>query len=261
MAEKILIEQRGGVLLMRLHDPATRNALNPEMIEKIRETLQGLADGVRAIVFAGSERAFCSGANLWGSEQFDMSAPDYDAGVILATTINPMMQAIKDSKVPIVTAVRGAAVGIGAALALSADIVIAGSNSFFVPAFAQLGLGPDSGMPFLLARSLGRVRAMELMLLAEKLPAAKALEWGLITRVVTDDAVETTAFELAATLARGPTRALAATRRAVWAGATVSWEEELLLESRHQGDLARTADFQEGMAAFAEKRPPRFTGR
>jgi 2-(1,2-epoxy-1,2-dihydrophenyl)acetyl-CoA isomerase len=261
LADNVLIERHGPVAVIRLNDPKTRNALNPEMIENIAGYLQTHADDVRAIVFAGSARTFSSGANLWGGAAFDLDAPDFDAGELLATLVNPMMQSLKDSKVPIVSAVRGAAVGVGASLALAADIVIAGADAFFVPAFSHIGLAPDSGAPFLLARSIGRVRAMELLLLGDRLPAAKALEWGLITRVVDDAAVEAEALAFAAKLAQGPTRALAMTRQAAWAGATLSWEEELQLECRLQNEAVRTADFREGMSAFAEKRPPRFTGK
>lgn len=260
MTEKVLLERNGNVAVIRINDPATRNAINVEIVEAISAHLRNQAGGARAIMFAGSARAFSSGANLWGGAAFDMSAPDYDAGVVLAELVNPMMQAIKDCQVPVISAVRGAAVGIGAALALASDIIIASAEAFFVPAFSQIGLAPDSGAPFLLARSIGRIRTMELMLLGERLPAVKALEWGLITRIVDDAQVEAEALALATKLAQGPTRALGLTRQAVWSGATVSWEEELVLECRAQTQAARTADFQEGMAAFAEKRPPRFTG-
>ena len=260
MAETILIEQHGDVLVIRLNDPPARNALNPDMARRITAIMGNLSDSTRTVVFAGSDRAFCAGANLWGANQVDMSSPDFDGGEFLETIVNPMMQSIKESKVPVLAAVQGAAIGVGAAIALAADIVIAGTSAFFVPAFTQVGLAPDSGMPFLLARSAGKMRAMELMLLAERLPAAKALEWGLITRVVEDAIVETTALELATKLAGGPTRALAMTRKEVWAGSMFSWENELQLEADVQRDIVRTADFREGMAAFAEKRPPRFTG-
>ena len=260
MTDTVLTERQGDVLVIRLNDPPAMNALNPEMARKITGIMGDLPDGVRAVVFAGSERVFCAGANLWGDNQVDMSSPDFDGGEFLHVNINPMMQSIKDSKVPVLSAVHGAAIGVGAAIALASDIVIAGAGAFFVPAFTQVGLAPDSGMPFLLARSVGRMRAMELMLMAERLPAAKALEWGLITRVVEDSAVETTVMELAAKLARGATKALAMTRKEVWAGATLNFEDELKLESRVQRDIVRTKDFWEGMAAFSEKRPPRFTG-
>jgi 2-(1,2-epoxy-1,2-dihydrophenyl)acetyl-CoA isomerase len=261
LADKVLIERNESVAILRISDPATRNAVNSEVIERIGGFFQNIPQDVRAVVLAGSEKAFSSGANMWGDSQFDMTSPDYDAGETLRTEINPMMQAIKESRVPVISAVRGAAVGIGAAIALAADIVVAGSGAFFIVSFAHVGLAPDSGAPYLLARSVGRIRAMELMLLGERLPAQKALEWGLVTRVVADDAVEATALEFAAKLGNGPTRTLGMTRQVVWQASAVSWEDELRLECGFQTQAFRTEDFKEGLAAFAEKRPPRFTGK
>jgi 2-(1,2-epoxy-1,2-dihydrophenyl)acetyl-CoA isomerase len=230
------------------------------MARRITERLTHVAPDVRAIVLTGSERCFCSGANLWEGDHFDLASPDFDAGEILATVINPMMQALKESPVPIISAVRGSAAGVGASLALCADIVIAAEGAFLVQSFSRVGLIPDGGTSFLLARSIGRIRAFELLLLGERLPVEKALEWGLITRVVQDGEVERVALDMASRLAQGPTRALALTRRAMWAGAVLGWEEELALECDLQREATRSADFQEGMAAFAERRDPRFSG-
>ena len=260
MADDVLVERQGNVAVLRLNDPKTLNAMTPAMAHYITDQLTHPQSDVRAIVLAGSERCFCSGANLWGDDHYDMASPDFDAGETLATIINPMMLALKGSQVPIISAVRGSAVGVGASLALAADIVVAGRGAYILQAFSRVGLVPDGGTPFLLAQSIGRIRTMELLLLAEKLPVEKALEWGLVTRVVEDAEVEPTALDIASRLARGPTRALALTRRGVWEGAALGWEQELELECKLQSVAARTADFQEGMAAFAERRPPNFTG-
>jgi len=157
-------------------------------------------------------------------------------------------------------AVRGAAAGVGASLAMSGDIITCGRSAYFLEAFARIGLVPDGGAAWFLTRSVGRVRAMELMMLAEKLPAEKAFEWGLITRLFEDDAVEAEAMKIAQKLADGPTRALALTRQSAWAAADSSFTETLQLERVLQRDAGNHPDFAEGVAAFMEKRAARFGG-
>lgn len=260
MIDEVLLERHGDVAVIRLHDPKTLNAMTPGMARAIADTLAHPPGGARAILLAGSDRAFCAGANLWSGDHFDLDAPDFDAGAWLETLFNPMMRAFKACEVPIISAVCGAAAGVGASVALAADLIVAGKGAYFLQAFSRVGLAPDSGMPYLLARSVGRARAMELLLLAEKLPAQTALDWGLVTRVVDDADVETTALALATRLAQGPTRALALTRKSVWSGAELGWEEELQTESVQQSKAGKTRDFREGMAAFAEGRKPRFVG-
>lgn len=260
MTDDVLLERHGDVAVLRLNDPKTLNAMNPEMARAISDHLGRPPSGTRAIMLAGSERAFCAGANLWSGDHFDLDAPDFDAGAWLETLFNPMMRAFKECDVPIVSAVCGAAAGVGASVALAADLVVAGRGAYFMQAFSRVGLSPDSGVPYLLARSVGRARAMELLLLADKLPAQTALDWGLITRVVDDAEVETAALALATRLAQGPTRSLALTRKSVWAGSELTWEEELRLEAVRQTEAGKTQDFREGMAAFAEGRKARFTG-
>lgn len=255
---KITYARQGDVAVIRLDDPATMNAIDLEAGEFLTAAIGRASGEARCIVLAGSERAFCSGANLSG--RGGNEALQRDVGASLEAVFNPMMHAIRDCAIPVVSAVRGAAAGIGASIALAADIIVAGESAYFLQAFRRIGLVPDGGSPFLLVKSIGRVRAMELMLLGDKLPARKAEDWGLITRVVADDAVENTAFEMAASLAKGPTRALGMIRRMAWTAAESSWNDELALERELQREAGHTSDFMEGVSAFLAKREAQFTG-
>jgi 2-(1,2-epoxy-1,2-dihydrophenyl)acetyl-CoA isomerase len=209
----------------------------------------------RALYLGGAGRAFCSGANL-AEGGMDISNPDRDAGARLEAIFNPMILALRDLDVPLVVGVRGAAAGVGCAIALAGDIIIAGRGAYFYQAFCHVGLVPDGGSSYLLARSVGRVRAMEMMLLGERIPAESALNWGLITRVVADDAIEDAALAVAKRLAAGPS-SLRLIRKAAWAALDASLDEERAL----QREAGRTADFTEGVRAFREKRRPSFKGQ
>jgi 2-(1,2-epoxy-1,2-dihydrophenyl)acetyl-CoA isomerase len=254
----IITEWAGDVIILRLDNPAAMNAMDSDMAEALHRALDSGSAKARAVILAGHARAFCAGANLSGGPR--PHGGDIDIGARLESSYNPLMRAIKDCRVPIIAAVRGVAAGIGASLALACDMIVAGDTAYFLQAFRRIGLVPDGGSAFLLARSVGRVRAMELMLLGEKLPAATALEWGLINRVVADEAVEKAAASMAAELATGPTHALGLIRRAAWAGLNSSWESQLALECDLQRAAGKSTDYVEGVSAFLEKRPARFTG-
>ncbi|GGE47089.1 2-(1,2-epoxy-1,2-dihydrophenyl)acetyl-CoA isomerase [Primorskyibacter flagellatus] len=257
MTGEILTERHGPVTVLRLHDPATMNALTPAMAQALRTGLtDAVADGARAIVLAGGERAFSTGANLRAAMPEDPAG--FDVGETLETDYNPLMLTIRDLPVPVVSAVRGAVAGVGASIALACDIIVAGRSAYFLEAFARIGLVPDGGATWLLTRAVGRVRAMEMMLLAEKLPAEQAHDWGLVTRLTEDDAAEETALALARALASGPRRAYALIRRAAWRAADSTFEETLQTERDLQKQAGETPDFAEGLAAFKEKRPARF---
>jgi 2-(1,2-epoxy-1,2-dihydrophenyl)acetyl-CoA isomerase len=256
MTDKILIERNCAVSTLRLNDPATMNALTPAMARGLHEMLVDEARTARAIVIAGSERAFSTGANLKAAMPEDMAG--FDVGETLEEDYNPLMTAMRDLPVPVISAVRGAAAGVGASIALACDIIVAGRDAYFLEAFARIGLIPDGGATWLLTRAVGRVRAMEMMLLAEKIPAEKAFEWGLVTRLVDPDAVETTAHDIAARLASGPARSHALIRKAAWHAADSDFAATLANERAWQKEAGETPEFAEGLAAFLEKRPPRF---
>lgn len=256
---KILYEQAGDVAIVRLNAPEVLNAVDERMMEELDHAVDWAASTARALLLTGTGRAFCAGANLAGGTPADTDALP-DLGATLETVINPLMVKFSGLPIPFLTAVRGAAAGVGCSLALAADIIVASESAYFLQAFAKIGLVPDGGSTWLLNRAVGRARAMEMMLLADRLPAARALEWGLINRVTDEEGLEATALNLATTLAAGPTRSLAMIRQAAWAATDQSWQDALATERRLQREAGRTADHKEGVAAFMEGRPPQFTG-
>ena len=257
--EQITYAVTDAVARIALNDPKTMNAATEAMGHELVDALDRAAKEARAVLLTGEGRGFCSGANLSGAVSL-LEDPMRDVGGQLARAFNLVLMAIKHMEQPVVTAVRGPAAGFGAGLAAAGDIVLMSETGFFYLAFRQVGLVPDGGASYLLSRSVGRVRAMQLMLLGEQLPAAKALEWGLATRVVADDALDETAWEIARELASGP-RSLGIIKRMAWDALDVGFETALDMERRGQRDAGRTEDFVEGVRAFREKRPPVFTGR
>jgi 2-(1,2-epoxy-1,2-dihydrophenyl)acetyl-CoA isomerase len=256
----IELERDGDVAIIRLNDPATLNAVTLKTIDEIGAALDGITGSARAMVFTGAGRAFCSGANLSGGMGVGQAEGPPDAGRVLETHINPLMLRLRDAPFPWVSAVKGSAAGVGCSFALAADLVVAGESAFFLQAFARIGLVPDGGSSWLLARSVGRARAMEMMLLGERIPAQKALEWGMVNRLTQDEQVMPMAMELARALAAGPTKSLAMIRRMAWSAADSSFEDAMAFERNNQREAGRTSDHREGVAAFLAKRPARFTG-
>jgi 2-(1,2-epoxy-1,2-dihydrophenyl)acetyl-CoA isomerase len=254
----IAVERDGQVGIIRLNDPARRNAVTIAMIEEIGSALDLLALDTRAIILTGTGQSFCSGANLAGGLDFPGSATDF--GLVLEKFINPLMTRLRDLPMPWISAVSGAAAGVGCAIALAADMIVASEDAYFLPAFSRIGLVPDGGCTHLLARAVGRPRAMEMMLLGERIPAVQALDWGLINRVVTNDSLRAAALELAQRLAAGPA-SLAQTRRMVWQAIDCNWSEALASERREQLIAGQSRDATEGIAAFLEKRPAVYEGR
>ncbi|MDB5972307.1 MAG: 2-(1,2-epoxy,2-dihydrophenyl)acetyl-CoA isomerase [Hydrocarboniphaga sp.] len=257
---KLLVENVDGVGIIRLNEPATLNAVTIEMVEELDRALDQLSRSTRALILTGSGRAFCAGANISGGVSIESDDGLPDAGAVLESHINPLMSKLRNLPIPWISAVRGAAAGVGCSFALAADLIVAGEGAYFLQAFCRIGLVPDGGSSFLLTRAIGRPRAMEMMMLGERMPAAKALEWGLVNRVVADDEVETAAMHIARSLANGPTRSLGLIREAAWTAAESGWEQTLASERRLQRAAGRTGDHQEGINAFLEKRPARFTG-
>ncbi|CCW17088.1 Enoyl-CoA hydratase [Sphingobium indicum BiD32] len=248
-----------GVFRIVLNDPARLNAMTPALADELRLQLKRAEMEARVVVLTGSGKAFCAGANL--ADVMNDPEAAADGGMMLERHYNPLVRTIRDLQIPLITAVRGATVGVGASLALLGDIIIVSETAYFQQSFRRIGLVPDGGSAFILSRAAGRVRAMELMLLAEKLPALKALEWGLVTRVVADDALEGAVDILAAELRAGATFAIGRLRKLAWAAVESSLEEVLALEVEAQRAAAATSDFSEGVRAFVEKRPAMFAGR
>lgn len=256
--EKIQIETRGNVGTIRLNVPASLNAMSVAMLEEFDCAVDMMAASTRAIIVTGVGRAFCSGANLDGGMGNPSEMSDF--GLVLERYVNPLMTKLRDLPIPWISAVRGAAAGVGCSLALAADLIVASETAYFLQAFARIGLVPDGGSSHLLSRATSRVRAMEMMLLGDKVPAAQALDWGLVNRIVPDDALEDTAFKLANRLAAGPTLTLSLIRRAAWTVLDADWGAGLQMERSLQKIAGQTHDAREGIAAFLEKRPASFTG-
>jgi 2-(1,2-epoxy-1,2-dihydrophenyl)acetyl-CoA isomerase len=261
--ERIRVTRQGDTALLALNHPEIVNAISAKMIGGALLALDFVArpdNGFRALVITGEGRGFCSGANL--AEELAEDAADIPAaiGVRLDKLYHPLLRKLRDLPLPIVTAVNGPAVGIGMSIALMGDIVVAARSAYFLQGFARIGLVPDGGSTWLLPRLIGLARARELSLLAEKLPAEKALEWGLINRVFPYEALLDEAVKLAGKLAEGPTVALAAMRRLYWASPHNTYEQQLELERRCQQEAGATQDFIEGVSAFLQKRPPGFKG-
>lgn len=257
---KIQFEKSGDVAIVRLNAPEVLNAVDTQMVEELHHVVDTVGGTARALLLTSVGRAFCAGANLSGDLGTVAEDGLPDAGAALETSINPLMVKLSQLPIPFVTAVRGAAAGVGCSFALSADMIIASENAYFLQAFARIGLVPDGGSSWLLTRAIGRVRAMEMMLLGERLPAEKALQWGLINRVTRDEELDQTALDVATALAAGPTRSLGMIREAAWAAADQDWQQALATERRLQREAGRTGDHQEGVTAFMEKRQARFTG-
>ena len=265
MYEKITAARQGDVAVITLSDPATMNAAGVDTATELLHAFKSASvgpDRARAIVLTGAGRGFCSGANLSGSPggaNLDVDGKP-DAGAALETVYNPLVTFIKEMATPFVTAVNGAAAGVGCSLALLGDLIVAAESAYFLQAFRRIGLVPDGGSTYLLPRMIGRARAMEMMLLGERLPAKQALEWGLINRLTPDAELMSEALKLAQALASGPA-SLGLSRQLAWASLESDWAEQLHRERLAQRVAGKTDDFREGVAAFLQKRPAAFSGR
>lgn len=257
--QHILAESHGDVRVLTLNRPDRLNAAPPALFDELRDALGDLG-GARAVLIAGAGRAFCSGADVGGGA---LGGDDPGEATYAALTehYNPTIAAIADLAVPVVSAVRGPAAGIGCSLALAADFCVASETAYFLQAFVNIGLVPDGGASWMLPRLIGRARATEMMLLGERVPAGKALDWGMIHTVVVDDALDAAALALAARLAAGPTLALGLMRRAIGRALESDYATALRAEAEAQRQARGSADSLEGGMAFLQKRAPVFTGR
>jgi len=262
--QKIKLDITDRLATVTLADPATMNAAGVDLVEEITDAFKRVAageGGARAVILTGEGRGFCSGANLSpdGNERELEEDGRPDAGARLESHYNPFMTSLRDFPMPIVTAVNGAAAGVGCSMALMGDLIVAAESAFFLQAFRRIGLVPDGGSTYLLPRMIGRARAMEMTLLGERVSAAKALDWGLINRCVPDAELMIEARKLAQELANGP-KALTLIRKLMWDSLDADWNAQLSAERRTQKTAGKSDDFVEGVLAFQEKRPAKFTG-
>lgn len=249
-----------GVASIALNRPQRLNSFNDTMHAELREALDHARDdaSVRCLLLTGRGRGFCAGQDL-GDRRGSDGPPDLAAS--LRNHYNPLVTRITRMPKPVVCAVNGVAAGAGANLALACDIVLAARSAKFIQSFSKVGLVPDSGGSWWLARTLGRARALGLALTGEALDADTARDWGLVWAVVEDEHLADEAAALAARLAAAPTLGLALTRQAIDAAFDNDLADQLELEAELQGRAGRSDDYREGVNAFLEKRPPRFTGR
>lgn len=237
--------------------PDRLNALSGQTVDELRAAVEEAGrSGARCLLLTGEGRGFSSGADLASGG----GLPD-DVGASLEKHFNPLLEALFELPIPVVAAVNGPCAGAGCSLALAADIVVAARSAYFLQAFVNIGLIPDAGATWLLPRLAGRARAMEMMMLGERVSAEQALQWGLISRVVEDAMLEAEAAALATRLAQGPTAALGLVRRLARESAHLPLSDALAAERIAQREAGRTEDFKAGVAAFLQKRPAKFEGR
>ncbi len=256
-ATEVLTTRDGGVLTITLNRPEVLNAFDRAMHERFAAALKEARDpDVRAVVLTGAGRGFCVGQDL---NEFREEAGDIAAR--LRSTYNPNVLALRALEKPVIAAVNGPAAGAGLSLACACDMRIVSARATFVPAFINIGLVPDTGGSYFVARLLGYARAFEWLASGRRLTAAEAHAWGLVSEVVEADALAERAAEVAGSLAAMPTRGIGMTKRLLDRATTSTLEEHLEREAQLQAAAARSEDFAEGVAAFVEKREPRFRGR
>mgnify|MGYP001211356044 FL=1 len=259
--DRMSLEFIGRVAVLKFNHPEVMNAVGGKMLEDFVEAIAQIkarGSETRCLLLTGEGRGFCAGANL--NDDSD-ERRNGGAGDSLRNTYHPLMFELRALNMPMVTAVNGAAAGVGMSFAMMGDIVCASRQAYFLQAFARIGLIPDGGATFLLPRLVGWGRAMELSLLAERLPAEQAQEWGLVNRVYDDqEALMSGAMEVANRLANGP-KSLSLIRKAYWKTWSNSYEQQLELESDLQNEAGQSSDFKEGVSAFLQKRDAQFQGQ
>lgn len=257
----VTLDLDGSVAILKLDHQEVMNAVSVDMLGGLSEaldTIEEKKDEVRCVVLTGAGRAFCTGANLQGRNN---QSKKTKAGLTLETGFHPFLRRIRNLHCPIVTSVNGPAAGAGMSFALLGDMILCARSSYFLQAFRRIGLVPDCGSTWLLPRLIGKARSIELSLMGERLPADKALEWGLVNRVYDDGVLMEEAMKLARDLASGPTVALSLIRKLYWDSPENSFEDQLNLEFQCQLHAGDTDDFREGVGAFLEKRPAQFKGK
>jgi 2-(1,2-epoxy-1,2-dihydrophenyl)acetyl-CoA isomerase len=255
MYQTLTYDMTDGVAIITLNRPAVMNALSSALRAEALAAVMRARVEARVIVLTGAGRAFCSGQDL-----ADVDLETLDLETVLNAEYVPLIRAITDSPIPVISAVNGVAAGAGANLALAADVVIAAESAAFIQAFTRIGLVPDAGGSYWLPRQIGMARAMGAMLFADRIAATQAAEWGMIYECVPDTDFETHWRNRAQALASGPTVAYLGVKTALRASFGNDLEAQLALEARLQGEAGATTDFREGVAAFLEKRAAQFRG-
>jgi 2-(1,2-epoxy-1,2-dihydrophenyl)acetyl-CoA isomerase len=260
--ETIQFELAEGIARLTLNRPDRLNSFNVQMHDEVREVLARVRDDAdcRVLVLTGAGRGFCAGQDL-GDRAVAPGASTPDLGESIELRYKPLVLALRSLPKPVIAAVNGVAAGAGANIALACDLVIAAKSASFIQSFSKLGLVPDSGGTWSLPRLVGPARAIGLAFLGEKLSAEQAAAWGMIWRCVDDAELSGTVDQLARQLASAPTRGLARTKEAIYTSGGRTLEQQLDVERDFQRELGYSADYAEGVAAFTEKRAPRFTGR
>ncbi len=257
--DDLSVDLADGVLTVTLNRPDSLNSLTAAMLKGIAEALQQAAHDprVKVVRLGGAGRGFSSGAGISEQDQANPGANGTPADVLDAA--NGAVRSIVNLPQPVVAVVQGPAAGVGASLALACDVVLASEKAFFMLAFTKIGLMPDGGASALIAAAVGRVRAMRMALLAERIPAVEAYEWGLVTAVYPADQFDAEVDKVVATLASGPAVALRKTKHAINAATLTEFESALEREKQGQLVLISSTDFREGTKAFQLRRPAKFT--
>lgn len=260
--ENIEFNVEQGVARLTLNRPDKLNSFTEAMHLEVRHALNQIQDdnNIRVLVLSGNGRGFCAGQDLGDRGMQIMSGAKPDIGATVEKFYKPLVLQLQNLRVPTIAAVNGIAAGAGASIALACDLVIASESAYFLQAFSKIGLIPDTGGTWLLPQRVGMARAMGLALLADKLPASKAADWGLIWECVSDTDFADHINKLANKLAQAPTTALVRTRQAMHAAPSHTLEQQLSMEGRIMRELGWRHDYAEGVAAFLEKRAAKFTG-
>jgi 2-(1,2-epoxy-1,2-dihydrophenyl)acetyl-CoA isomerase len=253
----VTYDLRDGVATLTLDEPEVRNAVSAAIGDGLLDGLGRAAAEAGAVILTGSGSAFCAGANLASGIATKPTAVR-DMGETLERYYHPLIRSIRDLPIPILTAVNGPAVGLGCAFALMGDLVIMSERAYFLFGFSRVGLIPDGGATHMLARTIGRVRTMEILLLDQRISAADALAWGIVNRVVAEGDHLPVATALASQLAKGAAQSTSVTRRMVWMAIDETHERILQVEREEQRLAGNRPEFEEGLRAFRERRPPDF---
>lgn len=258
--QHLLVDIESSVLKITLNRPDVLNSFHLEMSHELVEALSfaRAEKNIRAVLLTGAGRGFCAGQDL--SAVPLEGEGKLDLGIIVRQTYNPVITELRKLPMPVICAVNGVAAGAGANLAIACDIVIAGESASFIQSFSKIGLVPDTGGTWFLPRAIGLPMASALMMTGEKISASRAAELGMIYRVVSDDQLQSESMKLASALAQMPTKGLALTKRALNESMTNDLPAQLEVEEALQREAGRTRDFEEGVAAFKEKRAPVFKG-